>query len=86
MFFKRLCFKTLTQQSLTKAHCYNMKKIVLSPTTSSPVGLYGYGNAGRAASQVWRAMGDRGFGVRDVLGSNPRGTPFLKVSVSNEIG
>ncbi len=50
-----------------------MKKIVLSPTTSSPVGLYGYGNAGRAASQAWRAMGDRGFGVREVPGSNPGG-------------
>ncbi len=46
---------TLTQQELTKAQCvYNMKKIE-SPTTSSPVDLYGYGNAGRAASQVWRA-------------------------------
>ncbi len=59
---------TLTQQSLTKVHCYNMKKIVLSLTTSSPVGLYGYGNAGQAASQVWRAMGDHRFGVREVLG------------------
>ncbi len=64
-----------------------MKKIVLRSTTSSPVGLYGYGNAGRAASQAWRAMGDHGFGVREVLGSNPGGEgepPFLKVSVSNE--
>ena len=60
-----------------------MKKIVISPTTSPPVGLYRYGNAGRAASQVWRVMGDHRFGVREVPGSKP---PFLKVSVSNEIG
>ena len=69
--FLSLFLKTLTQQALTKAHCYNMKKIVLSPTSSSPVGLYGYGNAGQAASQVWRAMGDHRFGVREVQGSNP---------------
>ncbi len=56
-----------------------MKKIVgKSPTTSSPVGLYGYGNAGRAASQAWRAMGDHGFGVREVPGSNPGGTPIFE--------
>ena len=71
-------FKTLTQQSLTKAHCYNMMKIVVSPTTSSLVGLYGYRNAGRAASQVWRAMGDHGFGVWEVPGSNPGGTPIFE--------
>ncbi len=53
---------------------------------SSPAGLYGYGNTGQAASQVWRAMGDHGFGVQEVPGSNPGGFPFLKVSVSNEIG
>ncbi len=57
-----------------------MKKIVLSPTTSSPLGLYGYRNAGRAASQAWHSMGDHGFGVPEVPGSNPG------VSVSNEIG
>ena len=68
---------TLTQQSLTKAHCYNMKIIVLSPTTSSLLGQYGYGNAGRAALQVWRAMGDHGFGVREVPGSNLRGNPHF---------
>ena len=56
---------------------YNMKKIVLSPTTSSSVGLYGYGNAGRAALQVWCAMGDHRFGVREVPGSNPGGTPIF---------
>ena len=62
-----------------KSSLYNMKKIVPSPTTSSPVGLYGYGNAGRAASQAWRAMGDHGFGVREVPGSNPGGNPhFLR--------
>ena len=63
-----------------------MKKIVQNPTTSSLVGLYGYGNAGRAAPQVWRAMGDHGFGVREVEVQIPGRTPFLKVSVSNEIG
>ncbi len=31
-------------------------------------------------------MGDDGFGVREVPGSNPGEPPFLKVSVSNEIG
>ncbi len=50
-------------------------KIVLSPTMSSLVGLYGY--AGRAASQAWRAMGDHGFGVREVPGSNPGGNPHF---------
>ncbi len=55
-----------------------MKKIVLSPTTSSPVGLYGYGNAGRAASQAWRGMGGDGFGVREVTGSNPGVTPIFE--------
>ena len=63
-----------------------MKKIVLSLTASSPVGLYGYGNAGQAASQAWRAMGDHRFEVQEVTGSNPRGNPCLKVSVSDEIG
>ena len=63
-----------------------MKKIVLSLTTSSTVGVYKYGNTGWAASQVWRAMGRQGFGVQEVRGSNPGGTPFLQVSVSNEIG
>ena len=43
---------TLTQQRLTKAHCYNMKKIVRSPTTSSPVGLYEYGNAGLTNMEI----------------------------------
>ena len=61
---------------------YNIKKIVLSPTTSSLVELYGYGNAGRAASRAWRAMGDQGFGVREVTVSKSGGTaPFSKVSV-----
>ncbi len=55
-----------------------MKKIVVSPTTSSPVGLYGYGNAGWAASHVWRAMGDHRFGVREVPGSIPGGTPIFE--------
>ena len=65
---------------------YNMKKIVLSPTTSSPIGLYGYGNAGRAASsQAWHALGDHGFGLRGV-GFKSQGNPLLKVSVSDEIG
>ncbi len=44
---------------------------------------------GRAASQVWRAMGDHGFGVRKVPGSNPGGNPIfegVRLSVSNEIG
>ncbi len=69
---------TLTQQSLTiLSSMYNMKKIVLSPTTSSPVGLYGYGNAGRAASQACRAMDDPGFGVREVPGSNPEWNPHF---------
>ncbi len=40
-----------------------MKNIVLSPTTSSMVGLYGYGNASRAASQAWRSTDDQGFKV-----------------------
>ena len=70
-----ICPLTPTQQRLTKGHCYNMKKIVLvlSPTMSSPVGLHGNGNAGRAASQVWRAMDDHWFGVREIPGSNPGG-------------
>ncbi len=65
---------------------YNMKKIVLSPTMSSPVGLYGYGNAGRAASQGWRAMGDHRFGVERGHRFKSWGTPPFKVSVSDEIG
>ncbi len=44
---------------------------------SPPVGLYGYGNAGRAVSQAWGAMGDHGFGVRE-LGSKPRGNPLFE--------
>ena len=68
---------TLTQLELTKAHCITCRKIVLSPTTSSPVGLYGYGNAGRAASQVWLGMGVQGIGVRGVPGSIPGGTGLL---------
>ena len=48
-----------------------------SPTMSSTVGLYGYGNAGRVASQTWRATGGQGFWVREIRGSNPGGTPFL---------
>ena len=64
-----------------------MKKIVPSPTMSSTIGLHGYGNAGQAVSQGWYAMGDHGFGVREVRGSNPRGNtpPFLGVSVSYKI-
>ncbi len=45
-----------------------MKKIVPSPNTSSTQGLHGYGNAGRAASQVWRDMGDQGLRMRGVTG------------------
>ena len=38
-------------------------------------------------SQAWRAMGDHGFGVREVTGLKSRGNPpFLKVSVPYEIG
>ena len=62
-----------------------MKKIVPSPTSSSPVGLYGYGNAGQAASQAWRAMDEAGLGCERSQVQNPGGTPFLKVSVSDEI-
>ena len=40
-----------------------------------------YGNAGLAASQAWRAMGDHGFGVRRIPGE----PPFVKVLVSNEV-
>ena len=54
-----------------------MKEIVYSPTMSSIIALHGLGNADRAASSAWRAMGDDGFGVREVRGSNPG-------SVSNE--
>ncbi len=68
---------TLTQQELTKAHCITWRKLFLSPTTSSQVGLYGYGNAGSAASQVWRATGDHRFGVQEVPGSNPGGNPHF---------
>ncbi len=58
-----------------------MKKIVLSPTMSSTVGLYGYKNAGQAVSQAWHATGDQGFGVQEIRGSNPGGTPlFVGVS------
>ena len=49
-------------------------KIGLSPTTSSIQGLYRYGIAGRAASQVWLGMGVQGIGVRGVPGSIPGGT------------
>ncbi len=53
---------------------------------SSIQGLCRYGIAGGAASQSWLGMGGRGIGVRGVPGSNPGGTtPFLMVSVSNEI-
>ena len=77
---------TLTQQELTKAQLFNMKKIVRL-RHHQYIGLYGYRNAGQAVSQVWFAMGNHGFGVREVPGSNPGGEPpFLKVSVSNEIG
>ena len=55
-----------------------MKKIVLSLTTLSPVGPYGYGNTGRAASEAWRAMGAHGLGVREVPGLNPGGTSIFK--------
>ncbi len=58
-----------------------MKKIVVSPTTSSPVDLYGYGNAGRAASQAWRAMGDHGFGVREVTDSKWEGGGLPVLSI-----
>ncbi len=44
---------------------------------SPAVGLYGYGNAGRAALQVWRAIGEHRFGVREVPGSKPRGNPYF---------
>ncbi len=43
-------------------------------------------NTGRAASQAWCAMDDHGYGVQEVTGSKSGGTPFLKVSVSDEIG
>ncbi len=33
----------------------------------------GYGNAGQAGAPVRRAMGDHGFGVREVMGSKSRG-------------
>ena len=66
-----------------------MKKIILSPSMSPTVALYGYGNAGWAVSQAWLDMGDHGFGVQEVMGSNPKGgvkswsgDPFLEMSVS----
>ena len=43
-----------------------MKKNFLSPTLTSTVGLYGYGNADQAASQTWHAMGGQGFRVQEV--------------------
>ncbi len=57
-----------------------MKKIVLSPTTSSTVGLYGYGNPGCAASQAWHAMGGQGFVVRKSGVQIPRNPLFVGVS------
>ena len=48
--------------------------------------IYTYGNAGRAASQVWLGMGVQGIGVRGVPGSIPGEPPFYGVSVKNEIG
>ena len=51
------------------------KKIVLST-----VGLYGYGNAARAASQAWHAMDDEGLGARG-QGFKPwENPPFVGVS------
>ncbi len=41
---------------------------------SSIQGLYRYGIAGQAASQVWFGMGVQGIGVRGVPGSIPGGT------------
>ncbi len=66
----------------------NMKKIVLGLTVSFTIGPHGYRNTGRAASRAYRrrTMGDYGFGIQEVRGSNLQGTPFLGVSVSNEIG
>ncbi len=53
-----------------------MQKIVLGLTTSSTIGLHGYGNSVREASQAWRAMGNDGFGVGEIRGSNPGGPPL----------
>ena len=63
-----------------------MKRIFLSPNMSTHQSLYGYGNAGQAASQAWCGMGGQGFGfgVQGVRGSNPAGyLPFLEVSLQN---
>ncbi len=57
---------------------YNMKAIVPSLTVSSTVGLYVYGNAGQAASQTWCAMSNHRFGLQEVRGSNPGGTPLFR--------
>ncbi len=46
----------------------------IGPTTSSIQGLYRYGIAGGAASQVWLGMGVQGIGVGGVPGSIPGGT------------
>ncbi len=54
-----------------------MKKIE-SLTTSSMVDLYENRNASQAATYAWHAMGDQGFGVREVRGSNPTRTPPFK--------
>ncbi len=65
----------LIQYCIT-VYSINWRKFAVSPTTSSRVGLYGEGNAGRAMSQAWRAMGDHRFGMREFPGSNPGGSPL----------
>ncbi len=67
-----------TELHLNKTHCMTWRNC---STMLSTVGLNGYGNTGREASQVWRAMGGRWFGVWVVRGSNPGGT-HLFVGVS----
>ncbi len=54
---------TRTPLNLTKHYCRKCKNWSKSPTTSSIQGLYTYGIAVRAASQVWLGMGGQGIGV-----------------------
>ncbi len=51
----------------------------ISCYTSKILGLHGVRKCwpGSAVSQAWHAMGDQGFGVWEVMGSNPGGTPHF---------
>ncbi len=81
-------YLTLMQQRLTKAHSYNMTKIVLSPTmsiviTGRPIWVrkHWLGSVTGVACYGWsRVWGAGGPGFKSWGES-----PFLKVSVSNEI-